>query len=653
MIGNTTAVSPPRLTAVVTSLLQNVSGAESRHQLLLISLIFLTAPLWVTAAELGEFEVEIIPPGEGVQYIVRNPNEALLVVESDIVRLSFEANMGIICVDHSDDEPGKYILHLHPGTSIITFKSPDHMSAKRRFYIDKKSYKSVRIRETRAGDRRGRGSLTIESKPSGASVEFNGILIGERTPVTLFDQPAGYHNLRLIVDGHAPLDTSTTIVKEVNKSIFLNLVKDIAGMSVTSEPTGATVFLDGNRLGKTPLERQNLAPGESSLTVQLEGYITNSQPINLKASETRQINVYLVRQTGSVSVTASPTGTEVFLDGKSVGIYRNKPLELEKVTLGRHTISGKFEGYQPAEETISVEFNQTTTIKLTLYGKSGALFVTSTPTGAAVLLDGKATRQVTPVKLPDVLAGEHEVTLRSDGYQDEVAKVEVLPLKTVSVNLTLDSKPKDTQQSFDSGLERFKGPLEGMEFVKIPSGSFMMGLNDGEQKREFVESFYIMTTEVTDKMVNNIYNEFEVRDDLPAIRYYHDSVITFIGRLTRYSKHVYRLPTEIEWEYACRAGSMSNFHSGLSESDLARAGWYIENSGGRSHPVGIKISNNFGLFDMHGNAGELCITADGGYVIRGGSYEDSADDCQSGSRVILNKNVHTQKFGFRLVVDVK
>ena len=115
------------------------------YRFTLSACLLFTLIVGINAAELGEFEVEIIAAGEGVQYIVRNANEALLVVVSDISTLSFEANMGIIRVDHSDDDPGRYILHLHPGTSIVTFKSPDHISAKRRFYIDKKGCKSVRI----------------------------------------------------------------------------------------------------------------------------------------------------------------------------------------------------------------------------------------------------------------------------------------------------------------------------------------------------------------------------------------------------------------------------------------------------------------------------------------------------------------------------
>ena len=137
-----------------------------------------------------------------------------------------------------------------------------------------------------------------------------------------------------------------------------------------------------------------------------------------------------------------------------------------------------------------------------------------------------------------------------------------------------------------------------------------------------------------------------------------------------------RLPTEAEWEFACRAGSATDYSSGPSEADLDRVGWYSANSGNKTHPVGQKAPNKFGLYDMHGNVLEWCqdhvdyyragaavdpqclATFDGrgfgGRALRGGVWWMPSKECRSASRHLdhLDSKGHSGS-GLRVVLPAQ
>ena len=153
--------------------------------------------------------------------------------------------------------------------------------------------------------------------------------------------------------------------------------------------------------------------------------------------------------------------------------------------------------------------------------------------------------------------------------------------------------------------------------------------------------------------------------------------------------YVYRLPTEAEWEYACRAGSQGAYCFGDGEDQLHEYAWFDENSEGKTHPVGEKKPNAWGLYDMHGNVGEWvldCYKSDGyaslidttkprnnpwvktdklyPRVVRGGSWQSQATSLRSASRLASDAkwkmqdpqgpksiwyHTETRNLGFRVV----
>jgi len=158
---------------------------------------------------------------------------------------------------------------------------------------------------------------------------------------------------------------------------------------------------------------------------------------------------------------------------------------------------------------------------------------------------------------------------------------------------------------------RFREYLIGMEFVWIESGCFMMGSNDGDGDEKpvhevCVDGFWMGKFEVTQgqwkKVMGNNPSNFKKGDDYPVEEVSWYDAQEFIRKLNSKGNGKFRLPTEAEWEYACRSGGKNEKYSG--GNDIGRVAWYESNSGGSTHRVGTKDPNGLGIYDMLGNVWE-------------------------------------------------
>ena len=163
-----------------------------------------------------------------------------------------------------------------------------------------------------------------------------------------------------------------------------------------------------------------------------------------------------------------------------------------------------------------------------------------------------------------------------------------------------------------------------MEFIWIPAGDFSMGSVDGERnerpphKVTISHGFWIGKFEVTQRQFQAMTGKNPSRHvgpDKPVEQVsWYDAKALCDWLAVRTTEQTLvpiqvRLPTEAEWEYACRAGMKTRYYSGGQASDLARAAWYSENSEQTTHPVGRLGPNAFGLYDMLGNVWEWCEDA--------------------------------------------
>lgn len=216
-----------------------------------------------------------------------------------------------------------------------------------------------------------------------------------------------------------------------------------------------------------------------------------------------------------------------------------------------------------------------------------------------------------------------------------------------------------------------------MKFVYIPSGTFVMGSDSGKSNekpvhRVRIDGFYMQTTEVTQEQWKEIMgNEpsyfTDCGDDCPVEQVSWNDIQVFIKKLNKKEGgEKYRLPSESEWEYACRAGSTTEY-SYDDESTPGDYAWYTGNSGDTTNPVGEKEPNAWGLYDMSGNVWEWCNDLYGGYtssskvnpvgphgnrgvrVNRGGSWGSYPQYLRSTYRSSAAQGFRFYNIGFRLL----
>ncbi len=289
-----------------------------------------------------------------------------------------------------------------------------------------------------------------------------------------------------------------------------------------------------------------------------------------------------------------------------------------------------------------------------------------------------------------LLAGKYRVTATRDQYEpcehelvvpDGLEDLSPIVLTPLAITTVPDEPKVDPADELEQSL--------GLQFVLVTKGSFLMGLPDDQQPTEIENDYYLAAHEVTvgqyrafvadagyetlaQKTGGRGYVDGSLRrdvsvnwqnpgfleqvdgdmEDLPVVQIAWEDAAEFCRWLTSKSGRTYRLPSEAEWEYACRAGTTTLFATG---DELADTRANIDGVFGRAVKVGSYPANAWGLFDMHGNVQEWCQDSfsESTRVLRGGGWDDSTTSCRSGSRRGQVPEYVSSKTGFRIVREVE
>ena len=459
-------------------------------------------------------------------------------------------------------------------------------------------------------------------------------------------------------------------------------------LSVFSMPTGAEVRVNGAVAGTTPATIKD-QPSEQALRLEvfLGGYRRVEQVVTLKPKEVRTLNVgTLMAESGSLELHLTNTEVRmadlaIRIDGRTVNAgpaVAAAPFRVDGLEVGSRTVEIVHPDYEPWRQTVTVRDQKMTAVNVELKPKPGTVACETTPAGARVVINGgdqhyttfidsrTQAESLTPLRgaLPP---GEYTLRFELKGYKAAARTVAVAANRTVEVS---------------ASLEKLRGPEEGqawavpelnLEMAYIRPGTFQMGEGSGAHQVTLTKAYWLGATEVTqgqyDAIVGTNPSYFK-GTDLPVEQVTWYEALEFCRKLTERERtagrlpegYEYTLPTEAQWEYACRAGTTGDYAGNLDEM-----AWCDQNSDGTTHPVRQKRANAWGLHDMHGNVWEWCLDWYGDYpggsvrdptgpasgserVFRGGSWGFTARLCRSAYRGSVAPGGSGDYVGFRLAL---
>ena len=459
-----------------------------------------------------------------------------------------------------------------------------------------------------------------------------------------------------------------------------------------SDPSGADLWVDGRHWGVTP-SRAELTEGIYSVVFELVGY----EPLeeSVVVSGPRTVLGQLTPLSSWISVTTEPEDLMVWLDGRAVGL---SPLLRYGVTAGLHTVLVRDARYYDAgHQGFGLQKNQHRKFHFEPEVRLGAIRVRAQEAGAGgsavslpVIVDGEEVG-VTPWG-EKVTVGTHWVSV-----VDQVRQVDVAEREVVVELFEIAAARNRVGVAGGEGANSI-----GLEMVRISAGSFMMGSGFDESDREndewyhrvtLTHDFLLASTEVSQGQWERVMGgnpSYFTGSALPAEQVTWYEAVEFCNNLSEReglskayvvrgedvswdrSAAGYRLPTEAEWEYACRAGKESPFHFGdrITTAEVNYDG-RSPYKGGRSGQfreqtvaVGSLPVNTWGLHEMHGNVWEWCWDRFGDYaedslinptgapqgawrVFRGGGWQDPAQFCRSAVRYFNGPGYRFNYLGLR------